>query len=270
MLDIAVKNIPALFIDCNYWSSFVHEDERLLIGGLQHMAFDTIRNIPQSHNYGQYIKVLTILDNMIKGWRLPGVEPCKNDVISLHRMINYELDVSDENSIPPYIKTLFHHFLIKKTEIVINLADWKQHFFKYYEDYDFNAYGFKKFAKLFNYNRDELMIDIDLFSKLLPNAEVFTIGDFEVGQAFPSIDLSNNFGAKMLDCIECMSKSSKALSLSRIEIIKPISTINKFIENYQNRFEKYGWKLKNDVFTGEGIYSHLGSQQMLLIQKIQN
>ena len=259
-------------MDCNYWSCYVHEDERLLIGGLSPFSFETIRNIAQSENYTQFIKVLNILDQMVKGVCLAGIKPCSDDAKCLREMINVEIGIADQTDtfVPKYVQALFHHFLMKKTEIMINLDDLKDHFVKYYEDWDFNAYGYRKFAKVLGYDHNSRLIDFNLFIKLFPNLIVFTFGDFQAGPVQHSTDLSFDFVLKIFECIEYLQKSSKALSFCRFEIVKPKSSINSFIQSMKDQFEVNGWKLKNVMFVGKGKWSHLESTEMLVIEKMSN
>ena len=223
VLDIKVNRTATPHMDCNYWSCYVHEDERLLIGGMSSLKFETIRNIAQSENYTQFVKVLNILDKMVKGISLGDIKPRSDDVVSLRQMINFEIGVCDNNEhhIPAYIQKLFHHFVMKKTEIIINLLVWEDHFIAYYKDYDMNVYGYKKFRKLLGYDNSEWMIDFILFVKLFSNLEVFTIWKSVVGGVKPSMQLSHDFAEKILECIEFVNKSSKSLSFCRFEIVKP-------------------------------------------------
>ena len=257
-------------MDCNYWSCYVQEDERLLIGGLSPLMFETIRNIAQSENYSQFIKSLNILGIMITGSAMQEMEPSSGDVESIKAMMNGEIGVGDEsdNLIPKYIQTFFHHFLMKKTEIAINFYDWNIHLYPSSKLQPVVRYGYKKFNKLFGYSKSEMSFDFALFVKLFPNLKVFTIGNFVVGKAFPSIKLSYDFVIKMFECIEYLNASSKSLAFSRFQIIKPGSSINEFIQSMMNQFELNGWKLKSDIFVDEGLHAHLGSPEMLVIEKV--
>lgn len=256
-------------MDCNYWSCFVHEDERLLIGGVGVLQFETIRNIVQSENYTQYVKALNIMDQMMKGVALAGIKPCSDDVVCLKGMMKFEIDVGAENHsfVPKYIQSLFHHFLTKKTEIFINLSSWKNHFSSYYHDFDLNIYGYKKFGELFGLTDGEGIIDFTLLIKLFPNLKVFTVGDASPGEVSPSLELSYDFVVKMLECIEYLNKSSSA-PFCRFEIIRPASSIDDFIQSVKNEFEMNGWTLKNGTFMGKGIFSEIRSIEMLSIEKL--
>ena len=247
----------------------MHEDERLLIGGLQRIAFKTIRNIAQSENYNQYIKALGILEHMSEGMALANIQPYSDDIACLKEMIDLEISTSEaSNLIPKYVQTLFHHYLMKKTKILINLFNWNTHCFGYYEHLGGKGYGYKKFSKLFGYNESESMFDFSLFIKIFPNVKAITVANFGAKGTRPSLKLSQDFVAKMFDYFKCLSTSSKSLSLSRFEIIVPKSSINEFIESNQNKFEKSGWTLKDDKWVDEGIFSFLPPQKMLLIQKM--
>ena len=259
-------------MDCNFWSCYVHEDERLLIGGLKHFPFETIRNIAQSENYDQYIKILNILHTMVNAVGLDGIQPRAEDILCLKRMIDVEIGAcsSFTSSVPKYVQTLFHHFLMKKVEIIINLIFWQAHYLGYIKHLDGKVYGYKKFAKLFGYNKFGPKIDFGLFIKLFPNLVTFTIADFQISRVNPSIELSQEFAARMVGYIEYLNKSSKSLSLSRFQIIQPSSPIIEFIESNKYVFEQKGWKLKKDVWVHGSTFSNLGPQPMLLIEKMSN
>ena len=271
MLDIEVTRTPINFMDCNYWSCFVHEDERLLLGGLNLLEFKTIRNIAQSENYSQYVTVLNMLETMLSGAILAGSKPTYDDVRCLRAMINVEIDSKknqNDTFIPKYVQALFHHFSVTKTKILINLRNWKLHFAGHYKPLNKDMYGYKKFGKLFGYN--DGVIDFNLLINLFPNLVSITIGDFAVGIADPSIDLSYDFVLKIFEFIEHLNKSSSSLSYSRFEIVKPCSSIDEFIESMKDEFEMNGWRLRKDAFVGQGMFSGLRSNEMLVIEKRKN
>ena len=271
VVDIKLRYTPTTFMDCNYWSCYVHEDERLLLGGLEALQFATIRNIAQSENYTQFVKVLNLLDQIIKGVGVGAIPPSFDDVTRLREMINVETAGNhDKNFIPVYVQTLFHHLLMNKKEITINLRTWAKHLIFYNKESGHNVYGYKRFGELFGFEATTKMIDINFFIKLFRNVAVFTIGDFGIGHIAPSVSLSYDFVEKVFECIEYVNESPSVLSLHRIEILKPSSSINEFIESMGNEFEVNGWELRNATFVGKGLHSSLGSAEMLLIEKLKN
>ena len=252
-------------MDCNYWSCYVHENERLFVGGMAPCQFKTIRNVAQSENYSQYVKVLKILDRMVVGYRIPGIKPSQAEFAGLQEIINFEVEGID-TGIPRYIQKLVHHFLIKKPQIIINLGDWTQHFICEWAGK--NSYGYKKFLRLFSYDDQDRTFNFVLFLKLFPNTKVFTIINIESPtKANPSINLSYNFAVKILKCVDYLDTSSVSLSCSRFEIIQPASSINGFIENHKDKFENKGWTLKQEYFVGKGVWTAFNSEKMLLIEK---
>ena len=258
-----------MFMDCNYWSCFVHEDERLLIGGLVDLQFETIRNIRQSENYSQYIKALNILGEMVKGYRLGNIKPHRRDVAVLEQIIKFEAN-GNGSGIPKYIQTFIHHFVSKITQIMINYGDWRHHEIDM-PGWGFDFYGFKKVSHLFTGNDGRSMIDFSLFMKLLPNAKVFCIGDFDEASAAnvnTFMNLSSNFTVKIMECIDILNKSSLSLSCSRFEIIKPSTSIYQYIQNNKKIFGNKGWKLKSDKFHGRYGFRMKLPEEMLVIEKI--
>ena len=272
VLDLSVKITPAvLFMDCNYWSCFVHENERLLIGGLCPLQFSTIRNISQSENYSQYIKSLNVVWHMIRGYRLGSIKPAARDVAAIQQIIQFEVN-GEETGIPGYIQKFIHHFLTERTQILLNFGDWKHHVIKYMPGWGYITHGYKKVAHLFTCdNAASEMINFSLFMKLFPNTKVFCVGDFDKPTAAnPSINLSSGFTAKMMECLDYLDKSSPGLSHPRFEVIKPSASISEYIKNNKEMFESKGWKLKDDEFYSRQPFTMKEPQKMLLIEKMKD
>ena len=228
----------------------------------------TIRKIDPCENYSEYIEALNILDFMVRGYRLPVIRPNKDLIAVLKQIIKFEVD-SVDNGIPKYVQALVHHFLIKRTQIIINLGDWRRH---YIERWLGEAnYGYKKVGHLFGYDDQDGTVDFELFIKLFPNTKVFSVINIESAtKANPSIDLSYGFILKILKCIVCLNCSSKAVSCSRFKIIKPLSSMNEFVQNNKQKIENKGWKLKTAKFDGKGVWSNFNQESMLLIEKMIN
>ena len=254
-------------MDCNYWSCFVHENERLFIGGLTHLQINTIRNIPLSENYCQYIKVINILKHVVEGMGLLGIKPSESDVSCLDSLFNCELSVDGDSVIPGYIQTLFHHFVTKQAQFSINPTYLNTHFGYHSKTFNEDAYGYKKFQRIF---MEKGVINFFLFIQLMPNLKVFTVldvrGSENGAKAFPSIDLNETFYDLVSLCVDCLSSSFSSLSFSRFEIVKPKTSINQFVQQYQNEFLTKGWNVTNSTF-GKQEYGIYGVE-MLLIEKL--
>ena len=225
----------------------MHEDERLMIGGLESLQFSTIRNIPYCDNYEQFIKVINILQIVFLGAALLGIEPISDDVMCLKAMVGEEIEGTNER-IPHYISILFHHFLVKQTEFVFHPRLCGLDFIKYEADYELNVYGYAKFKGIF---MQKGSINFILFVKLLPNLRVFTVGNLVPGSCNPSIVLSPEFCDSILESIDYLN-SLTLFTFSKFQIIKPVSSINEFVITNQNKFKDKGWRIQKDVFVGSG------------------
>ena len=266
VLDIEVRDDETMFWDCNFWSCYVHEDERLLIGGLQSLQFETIRNIKQSEDYDQYIKTLNIMHCMLTGYRTSGIKPDGTDMEVLQQIIDFKVDGVD-TGIPKYMQSFIRHFLSRVTYIVINLGDWKMHFIDYWMG--LRNYGFKKFAKIFSYNEEDGTFNFELLMKLFTNTTVVTVINVESPtKANPSMKLTDNFAVNLRKCIDFLNTGSVSSSCSRFEIVKPSSSTNAFIEKNKNEFENKGWKLKYERFNGTDVWAKFNKEKMLLIEKL--
>ena len=137
VLSIKVNVADNSFWDCNYWSSYQSENERVFLGGKGPLEFLTIRDVPLCINYSPYIKVLKIFDLMIEGYCLGGTVPKSKDVRCLSAVfdcvIKDNIQDSDQNlqnkpsSVPAYIASFFRHYLLQKELVLINLDDWTFH-----------------------------------------------------------------------------------------------------------------------------------------------
>eukprot|EP00483_Globobulimina_turgida_P003768 UN03774 len=182
-------------MDANFWTSFANEDERLFIGGLQNLIFDTIRNIPSKQNFKRLIKVINILDEMTVGYPLFGIKPNKGDVNTLLRLVNGEIaDIYLEkpyiSDIPQYISQLFHQFINQKKDININYANVDKHFIYHDDEWDDDVYGFGKFKQIFVSSSKTETMKISLFIELCPKLVSFTIFNQPMREYEPSINLN--------------------------------------------------------------------------------
>ena len=122
VLSIEIGQRGDLMFDCNYWSCFQNENERVFLGGMTLLQFNTIRDIPLGINYAPYIKILNIFDNMLTGYVLLGIAPTTRDVRGSSKVIdcviknnqNKNQAVNATLSIPTYVMFCanIHHFHI--------------------------------------------------------------------------------------------------------------------------------------------------------------
>ena len=92
-------------MDFNCWRCYIHEHERVVIGGLCNIEIETIRNIWLSQNL--YTSHEYILRNMFAEWGLLDVKPSDADVSCLSWSLDCGWGAAVDNSLPVYIETLF-------------------------------------------------------------------------------------------------------------------------------------------------------------------
>ena len=220
--------------------------------------------------------MVKIMSRVFKGMVLPGVCPKKADVHGINFIVSKcissasssvpkaDSTLSDRYShleIPPYINSLIKHFFIKQEKILFNLILWHTHCFGHYESHRSNFHGFKKLAKVFMHGSS---IKYDLFVRLLPNLNVFTVGNLVIGEANPAIELTQGFTSQILEVIDYINSTS--LLCIAFQIIRPSSSISSHILNNQTTFNSKECKLIESKFKNEGKF-RVNDAPMLLIQK---
>ena len=288
VLSIDVGYTGDLFWDCNWWSCYQNENERLFLGGMLPLEFITIRDIPLRINYSPYIKVLKIFDCMVKGWALGGIVPKSKDVVGLSALIDCILrdnssagEVHTGNSsIPSYIISFFTHFLLQKERVIINIDDWTFHKGEYDDDYQFYGYGYSKFVGIFlqrdnnndnNNNSDTLNLTesipkFNIFIKTMPNLKTIIIfNEKGMGNLSASISLSGGLFTELLNLIILISSMSYSL-FQYIQIVQPTTSIKLFIDKYNDKFKKYGWIATKAKF--KYVPFGLESDNSLIIKKM--
>eukprot|EP01084_Bolivina_argentea_P231549 390459_1 len=102
------------FWNCEWWSDYSSESERLFIGGLGAFKCTTIRHIGQRKNFKNFIFPMTAFQAMIDGYHQVVKKATEQDVKYLKLMIEEEtlckLENSIESTVDQYILRLFHHF----------------------------------------------------------------------------------------------------------------------------------------------------------------
>eukprot|EP01083_Nonionella_stella_P083309 230316_1 len=73
VIDIPNNYMTKFYFDCRYWSDFTAEDEKLMLGGLQRLPFDTIRNMQPTpkQNYYIYVQAVDMFFRMTAGYGWP-------------------------------------------------------------------------------------------------------------------------------------------------------------------------------------------------------
>ena len=253
VLDIKVGNDATCFWNCNYWSTYVNENERFLIGGKDFLYFTTIRDVPRCLNYESAINVMTIFNEMVVGHQLGGIVPSSADVALLGHIIDavsFPSDKMQRKSISAYVYQLFIHFLQKQEDVLINWDDWKKHKMEYVKHLNFHGYGYKKFQKYFvdDIDSNNSVLKYSIFIGIMPNIHTFTVIDMpKIGALNYSISLTKNLVVELMKCIEILNKLSFT-SFEHFRFVKPNGNIKNFIDEYQNEFESKGCKLCHESY----------------------
>ena len=260
--------------NCKWWSDFTNEDERLFIGGLIQFKFKTIRDIPRKKDFSNYIRPITMINQMMIGYHIHDIEPTKSDLKYLKEMVDAEMEnkfvLSLPSKVDPYILRLFHHFAINIDHIIINL-DWMD--VQVWRARNRTFYGYKQFRSLlFKDLTDDNSLNIDFFLKFLPNLKSFTIHNF-VCKYDPSILVNQPFISSLLKSIAFI-QSDKSLnkSFERFVIVHPKLEampydIQDVIAKYNHLFIDCGWELMQIVYE-EKMKPNGKCDQSLCIRKV--
>ena len=202
---------------------------------------------------------------MIQGARLVGIEPSSKDVSGLKTLIESKLNVDNKKySIPNYIKSLFHHFLFKKEQIMLGLYYWTVHFIKKDSKTNISRFGYKKFSKYFidSPDSDDAAMKYSIFIKLMTNLKKLTV----IYCKFGGMKLSDKFVSELLKCIEILNN----LPHSQFNYFQfahlDVNDINEFLIKYSDKFVSVGWKLLDSPFVYKP-YS-VKEEHSLFIQKV--
>ena len=258
---IDIKRTPSgtMFFDCNYWSDFQNEDERFFIGGLVLFNFVTIRDVKHSKDFQKYIKPLTMLDMMIQGFPYSSEKLKKEDRAYLKLMIDQEIQQTLERGliteIPDYCLKLWHNFLCKVEDIIINIF-WMGIIETEYKvtsiQYTGKMYGYDIFRPIFFIYDDEeiLMTNFDIegtlnlkiFCQMFTNLKTITIFNAPGGTYNDSIKLDELMVNEIFNTFEIINESkSLSLSFQEIRIVQPLgSNVDGFIQENKEMFHQNG------------------------------
>ena len=246
VLSIQVGYFSDLYWDCNYWSCYQNENERLFLGGQSVLTFITIRNIPLCINYAPYIKILNMFDDMTKGFASIAIIPKVKDVRGLSRMINCAIKDNDgtnnDLSIPTYILSFFRHYLLQREFVLLNIRYFAIHDDGYYEHYKAHGYGHVKFVSAFfpsirnesNNGSDQLDLSdavpkFSIFLQLVLNLKrIIIINGGNLKPLKPSILLSDALFMELIDSLILLNSMSYS-SFESIYIVEPLTSIQSFI-----------------------------------------
>ena len=155
--------------------------------------------------------------------------------------------------------SFFKHFLLQKQAVLINFDAWKEHDQGYSKVYGENRYGFSKFASYF-FTMNKVGTDpnnlvlkysvpkFNVFIKTMPNLKKIIIMNVPgYGKLGQSLLLSDTLFSRVVIAMNLINSLSYSLFES-IEIVEPASKIQSFINNYGDKFQKYGWIASRSEF----------------------
>eukprot|EP00483_Globobulimina_turgida_P005057 UN05067 len=210
VLDIKNDNSGAIYFNCNFWSSFTNEDERLYFSGRSPLMFINIHHIPKQEHYKPLVKLITICNQMFTGYPLEGIKPFKSTCKTLNKLIKSEMDECylDEpytSKVPKYISFLFHQFIKQQKEIEINWDDWDTHFIYHDKTFKDDVYGYKLFQSIF-ISDNKSTFRFSILIKLCCNVQSITIYKLmNSRQGFlSSIKLDEGFVCEIMECMDIM------------------------------------------------------------------
>ena len=279
VLSIDVGQTGDMLWDCNYWSCYQNENERVFLGGLNMLEFTTIRDIPLCINYEPYIKILKIFDCMIAGYALPNIQPKARDFRGLLGVIDCVINDDKNNSdngsisIPSYIIQFFKHCLMQKKTVLININDWRYHKGRYWEDHELQLYGFLKNRSNFftlppkkQWDLTNSVPKLSIYIQAMLNLEQIVIYSNPGGdQLEASISLSEDVFSELLDQT-ILINSMSSTTFESIQIVEPFTDADTFINKYNDQFNKHGWTAIKSPF--EYVPFGFKSNNSLMIKKV--
>ena len=203
----------------------------------------------KEEHYLSMIRVINICNDLLNGWCLLR-EPKIGDVSGLDKMVSSEMAMEfisfpykSNYKIPQYVALLFHQFIKTKKDVIININGlYNKHLVQYNQAKNINIYGYNIFDELFRCDDGET-INYRFFVKLLFNLETMNIlYAFRNGSGFQeSIKLDSAFTNEIIGCIDIINESMK--NFKSFKVIKPLHSIQNYIEDHSSIFEKKGWVL---------------------------
>lgn len=155
VLDIKNAGDGGRFFNCNFFSSFTSEDEKLFLANRNSFKFIDIHNIPLKIHYNDMVNLITITDRITNGSSHTGRMPKTKDVSTLKKLIQSEMKTEYTSSpyisiykIPKYIAYCFHQLVKNKTHIRINTNVMNKHMWCYSKSRAKNVYGAASFPPL--------------------------------------------------------------------------------------------------------------------------
>ena len=233
--------MDCIYFDCTSWSDFVDEDEKLFLGGLCFLGFNTIRNLAKSpvQNYKVYVKAMSMFYYIIRGfgWNasiLGNIRKChaKGLQLLITEEMNgkYAISSESESVLPRYVVLLFHHFVNQIRELEIDWAFFKE-----------GQYWWYSHLVPVLSNDDGSELNLDIYLRILPNIRSIYI--YNAGwNKKPSFPLDLSLKTKLLSAVKDVNERNAVCSSIALE--KPIGDLDKFIDENNAEFQSEDWYLE--------------------------
>eukprot|EP01084_Bolivina_argentea_P047659 87841_1 len=114
--------------DCSWLSKYAEEDERVFVGGDTPIRIETIKIIQTKKNFELFFHALFILDTMLNGTTMNGMEITTDDVDIVTKLMKVQ-----NTSFDQYIISTWDLFKRNKKQIVVNLDYLDEHFKEIYD-----------------------------------------------------------------------------------------------------------------------------------------
>ena len=252
---IGSSGCTSLF-NCQFWSDFTDENERLLLGSLGYFYFRSIHNVKTLEDYEGWIATIAKFGQMIIGHPYNFGAVRDSDTKRLNMLL------SSNDSVPDYIQKLWRNTTNKIQKLDINMEEMSYHI-------KGNYYGYLRWRDVFCHSNGSILLS--LFIKIcIDNLSQIVIfktpyNPFEYKK---SIHLDGAFLEELYLFIGYINSEHIKQRFKSVVIVEPnIDNLNSFIiDNRDTLVNKFGWSM--DV----GSYFHpargIKSDQCLVIYPI--
>ncbi len=213
--------------NCAPWSDYPDEREILFLGTLQDFYFKTIHDIPLQLNYEDFIRPISMLSVMIRGYPYSQCPISRSDVLCIGKYIDLILETYIKiPKIPTYMVQLFKNIVNNIYNVEINMGEMNCH-----DEYaSQSSFGYLLFKPLFISNGSiQFNKFVKLFKNKLQNIIAYNCRSGREGFK-PSIELNDEFMKSTISTIEAINGSIKLQdTFKQIIIINPTNDIDIFI-----------------------------------------
>ena len=124
------------FLDCNIFSRFPNEDEKIFFGSKSKLKFGSIKIIENNKDYKCFIKAIEIFIDAMNGRKYERSDDGNDDELIerkdykiINKLCEYQLDKTKNNSFPHYINQMFMNLCHLKYEVHIDLYNLNKYYY---------------------------------------------------------------------------------------------------------------------------------------------